>query len=723
MMSPHFPNFVSHRLTMNTFWTQVPFLRLLPAVLCGILTAVYADFIPLQAALLFSLVLIFSLSIFIFFRRYFAIYRLRWISGMHFYFILFFFFYVLTLEDTAMLDPQHFQSELKEAKAFAGYLSEEPIEKGKSRKTVLEVIQIKTPEGWRSCRGRVLAYISRDSLSENLSYGDMISFTSLPVPTESPKNPYQFNYKNYLHFHQTEHQVYLVSGKWKQLNANVGNPVLRFAVSARKKLLSIYKANHINGQEYAVLSALTLGYVDEIDDETKRAFSASGAMHVLSVSGQHVGIIFAGLMWILFFLNGRGWKKMLQSVLLLMLIWSYVIITGLSPAVLRAGAMISFIIIGKLLQRNTNIFNTIAASAIFLLAFNPFLIMEVGFQLSYLAVSGIVLMQPWVYRQFYVRNWLGDKIWMITSISIAAQLATFPLGLLYYQQFPNYFIFSNLIVIPLSAVIIYGGIALLIFSPIPTLTSILAAAVNRLTWLLNMIVYNIEQLPYSITTGIAFSIFQTWLLYFAIASLGFFIVRRSSTWLLISLVVTICLLTMMLNDYMNISKQKQFVVYHIKGATAVQLTEGRNSILIADSALLQNESRFIFNISRNINHLGVASLTKVETEKSSEIKTTISDGIVLKNNFVLFGSKKYFIANDSLAASGETERKIQLDAVIVTKKSVRNISSLLSNFSFHRLIVSSSVPGWLAKKLQAQCAEKNIACYLVEEKGAFIEEN
>ena len=710
---------------MNTFWSQVPFLRLLPSVLCGILTAVYVDFIPLEVAGLISVLLVISLSVFILFRKYFSSYRLRWISGMHFYFLLFFFSYLLTLENTSTLDPLNFQSELKkDAKAFIAYLNEEPIEKARSRKAELVITQIKTGDVWKPCRGKVLSYINRDSLSQKLTYGDLISFSSVPLPTEPPKNPYQFDYKNYLHFHQTDHQVYLASEKWIPLNINLGNPVLKFAVEARKKLLSVYRMNNITGQEFAVLSALTLGYVDEIDDETKRAFSASGAMHVLSVSGQHVGIIFAGLTWILFFLNRRGWKKIIQSLLLLLLIWSYVIITGLSPAVLRAGAMITFIIIGKLLQRNTNIFNTIAASAIFLLAFNPFLIMEVGFQLSYLAVSGIVLIQPWVYKQFYVRNWVGDQIWMITSISIAAQLATFPLGLLYYQQFPNYFIFSNLVVIPLSAVIIYGGIALLAsVYIIPFATAAIASSVNWLTWLLNRIVYLVEQLPYSITTGIAFSIFQTWLLYFAIASLGFFIVKRSAAWLMISLAVTVCLLILVLNDYMNISKQKQFVVYDIKGTTALQFTEGRKSILIADSSLLKNESSYIFNISRNINHLGVASLVKEEMEKSGEINSTIGDGIFLKNNFIKVGDKKYFIACDSITTLSKLSGKIEFDAVIATKKYVKNISPLLNYFTFSKLIVASSVPEWLSKKLQAQCAEKNIECYSLEQNGAFVEEN
>lgn len=715
---------VSQLFMNNNFWQQVPFLRLLPAVLFGILTAIYARFIPVSIAWLLSGIFVLTLSAFIIFRKYFSSHRLRWVSGIHFYFLLFFFYYVLTLENTATLDPLHFQNSLKESQAFIGYLNEEPIEKKKSRKTEIVVTEIKTGDGWKKCRGKILAYINRDSLSQKLSYGDVISFLAVPSPTEPPKNPHQFNYKRYLQFHQTEHQVYLPSGKWISLNSNSGHPVIRFAIQVRKKLLNTYRQNNISGQEFAVLSALTLGYVDEIDDETKRAFSASGAMHVLSVSGQHVGIIFYGLTLMLFFLERGRWRKMVRAFLLLMLIWGYVIITGLSPAVLRAGAMITFIIVGKMMRSNTNIFNTIAVSAIFLLAFNPHLIMEVGFQLSYLAVSGIVLIQPWVYKQFFVRNRIWDALWKLTSISIAAQLATFPLGLLYFQQFPNYFIFSNLVVIPLATIIIYGGIILLLIgSYLPSLTAIVAVAVNSLTWFLNALVSFVENLPYSITTGISIDIFQTWVIYLVVASLCFFIVVKNILWLRISLVLIVFYLALWLSDSISATRQKQMVVYDVKGNTAIQLTEGRNSILIADSALLKNESSYIFNISRNVYHLGISSMKKINSEKLEKQKIKSGSGIYLNENFILFNKKRYLIVDEKFNGKSLLQKKLKLDAVIVTNKSIRNISSLLNRYSFQKLIAASSVPAWLVRKLQLQCVEKNIDFYSVSEKGAYVEES
>ncbi|MBK5284012.1 MAG: ComEC family competence protein, partial [Bacteroidia bacterium] len=408
----------------NNFWSQVPFLRLLPAVLAGILTAIYLGIISLLFAWLASLMSIVSLSFFIIFRKYFSSYRLRWVTGIHFYFLSFLFFYILTLENTASFDRQHFKNNISGAEEFIGQLTEEPIEKAKSRKSEIEIVAIKIKGRWANCSGKILAYLNRDSLSEKLSFGDMISFSTIPLPTEPPANPHQFNYKNFLRFHKIYHQVYLAKGKWNSLNANSGNVITRFAVNIRKRLLEIYRKNNIKGQEFAVLSALTLGYKDEIDAETQRAFSASGAMHVLAVSGLHVGIIFLALRKLLFFLEHGRRKKTIQLLIIAVMIWIFAVISGLSPSVMRASAMISLIVLGKLLLRHTNIFNVIAASAIILLAVNPFMIMEVGFQLSYLAVTGIVALQPWIYRLIYVPNKIFDWFWQLTSVSIAAQLIT-----------------------------------------------------------------------------------------------------------------------------------------------------------------------------------------------------------------------------------------------------------------------------------------------------------
>jgi len=708
----------------NFFWGQVPFLRLLAGVISGILLAVYANVIPLSMAWAAAVVVVLSLSIVIFRGKLFSSYRFRWLTGVLFYLLAVFLFYIITLEKTSSNYPNHFNKNISDVDGFIGYLCEEPVEKTKSRKAEIEITQVKKKGKWIDCAGKCLAYISRDSLSSKLSYGDVIAFTTIPSETTAPQNPSQFNYKEYLSFQQVYHQVYLAPEKWIALNVKAGSALKRLALDVRKKLLAIYSANDISGQELAVLSSLTLGYTDDIDEETQQAFAASGALHVLSVSGLHVGIIVYALGLILFFLDQGRRNKIIKTILLVIFIWLYALVTGLSPAVQRAAAMFTVIILGRAFLRQTNIFNAIAASAVILLSINPYFIMEVGFQLSYLALTGIVAIHPWLYRQIYVKNYFLDKVWMLTSVSIAAQLATFPLGILYFQQFPNSFLLANLIVIPVSTLIIYGGMLMLMLNPLGTLfTSALAFPVKYLTLALNRIVLNIEQIPYSFASGISVSIFQAWLIYLVIIFFCAFMVRKNIAWLSASLMLLVFFLSSLLYNSILFSRQKQLVVYHVNGKSAVQFTQGRSAVLFASGDLLSNKSSLQFNINRNIYNSGIMNMKQFESESLKTTGTINEAGMFYKDGFIYFDGKKFLLIDSSPEFAENSERKILLDAIILSGKSVRNLSALTAHFTFRKLIMDSSVPKWLKDKLIAESTAKNISCYAVADKGAYVMES
>ncbi len=705
----------------NFFWGQVPFLRLLAGVIAGILLALYANAISLYLASISAAVLILLLSIVILNKRIFSSHRFRWLPGVLIYFLTAMLFYIITIEKTSANYPNHFGKNIQGAEGFIGYLSEEPVENTKSRKTEIEITSLKRNGKWIDCTGKCLGYISRDSLSSKLSYGDIIAFTGTPSEIAAPQNPSQFNFKQYLSFHQVYHQVYLAPDKWFPLHAKAGSDVMRLALDARKKLLKIYSSNNISGQELAVLSSLTLGYTDDIDEETQQAFAASGAMHVLSVSGLHVGIIVYALSLILFFLDKGRKNRIIKSLLLIIFIWLYALITGLSPAVLRSAAMFTVIILGRAFLKQTNIFNAIAISAVILLAINPYLIMEVGFQLSYLALIGIVSIHPWLYRQVYAKNYLLDKIWALTSVSISAQLATFPLGLLYFQQFPNSFLLSNLIVIPVSTLIIYGGLLMLLISPLSSAgASLLAYPVKYLTVALNEILLNIEQVPHSFVSGISVSIFQTWLIYLFIITLCVFILKKNRIWLSLSLLLIVFFLSSILYNSIQISRQKEMIIYRINGQSAVQFTQGRNAALFASNDLLSNKTSMQFNINRNIYDSGVRGMKQFESESLKTAGIINEAGIFYKDGFIYFNGKKILLADGSLKFAKAPGKKIMLDAIILSGKSVHNFSALTECFTFNELIMDSSVPKWLNDKLISEAQKENISCYSVTDKGAYV---
>ncbi|MBA4323416.1 MAG: competence protein, partial [Odoribacter sp.] len=351
-------------------------------------------------------------------------------------------------------------------------ISEPPVEKENTFKLVVEVRNIKDSTTWKEVSGKAIIYLQKDSFSSGLHYGDRLFISSDFSEVRSPQNPSEFNYKKYLSNRFVYHQSYVKSGKWKLVSRDHGNIFMTAAINIRNLFLGIFRDNKITGREYAVSSALILGYTDKIDPELMKDYSNVGVIHILSVSGMHVGVIFLVLNYLLFFFEKFRHGKIIKTIILLLLIWLYAMITGLSPAVLRAAAMFSFIAAGRSFNRQVNIFNSLAASAFLLLMINPFFLADVGFQLSYLAVVGIIIIQPFLSSLWYPGNWFLKQAWGITVVSVAAQIATFPLSIMYFHQFPNYFLVSNLIVIPFSNFIIYSGMLVLFTAPIGWLSMI-----------------------------------------------------------------------------------------------------------------------------------------------------------------------------------------------------------------------------------------------------------
>jgi competence protein ComEC len=444
-----------------------------------------------------------------------------------------------------------------------------------------------------------MCYFKKDSASKNIGYGDCLIIRTIFNEVKPPQNPAEFNYKRYLFLHNIYHQAYSPSRNWKVLNVCKGNPVIRFCHNLRKQLLSIFKENKIKGDELAVASAIVLGYKDYLDQDLISAYASSGALHVLAVSGLHVGIIYVVLNSCLLFLDRTRYGKIIKVILLLFSLWFYAIITGLSPSVLRASVMFSCIVVAQSLRFHTNIFNTLFVCCFILLVYNPYLIMEVGFQLSFLAVMGIISIQPWLYDRWMPNNWLLDKIWTIITVSIAAQAATFPLGLLYFHQFPNYFLFSNLIVIPMSFLILCGGFVLFVLGRIPVIGMGVAKVYSWLVLSLNESVRLIEHLPGSIVEGISISVLETWLIYLAIICFMLLVHYHSIKYFYAASTILIFLFLLQVQEHIIQKKQRVFVVYNIPNVVAYDFIWGNKNMFMADSTLIKDKNRMLFHVKHN----------------------------------------------------------------------------------------------------------------------------
>lgn len=288
---------------------------------------------------------------------------------------------------TAKNKPTHYQKFTEGFENdFIIEVKEIPKEKPNSIQVVAEVTNTETNAlGWVNTTGSLLLYFEKDTLSKRILQGDQVYIKCNLQDILAPQNPGQFNYKQYLSFNEIYQQGYVQGSNWLTLSTGHFS-LIGYASSIRDQLLDLLKTYGLQGDQLAVASALILGYKDDLDNELKHSYSSAGATHVLAVSGLHVGIIFLAISSLLKLIDRKEKYVFFRLILALLTLWSYAMITGLSPSVVRAATMFSFVAIGKAFQRDSNIYNTLAGSGLILLILNPYLVMEVGFQPCYLDV-------------------------------------------------------------------------------------------------------------------------------------------------------------------------------------------------------------------------------------------------------------------------------------------------------------------------------------------------
>lgn len=514
-------------------WDDIPFFRLLLPFASGILVSFYFQFPDIN--LFASGFLAFSL-VFIFFHAYKGLsfpWQFRHIPSVILLFSVFLLGMLLTQFKSDKSNPYHFSHFPNEHQILARVVND-PEPSSSSIKTIVEC-EASVGKNPHRLSGKVMTFLALDSNSLKLEYGDFIILNFTPSKVKPVTNDFEFNYHRFLLSKNISHTLYLNSGDWKSTGINKGNPVLKLGYYARDRFVKIFSRLLGSGEESAIVSGMFCGYRADMSAETMASFSNTGVIHIMSVSGLHVGVIYLMLGFLLSFIPWINRKKTIKLIIALSVIWFYTILTGLSASIIRAAVMISFIAIGEIARQKINPVNSVSAAAFILLTINPFSIFDIGFQLSFSAVLGIFLFYTPIKNLFKVKNKILKSIWELSALSIAAQLATFPLTSYYFHQFPVYFLLANLFAVPLSGLIIYVSFALLVLGEIPYLGNIVAWALQWIVKILVKGVGMIESFPYSSIKGIYPSITVSLITLFSIFLFWYAFVHKSKKILSLSL--------------------------------------------------------------------------------------------------------------------------------------------------------------------------------------------
>jgi len=567
-------------------WKPMPLLRLVIPFMAGTVAGMPGSYC-IRPAFFFAFTGSACLLIFLISLKGLS-YRLRWLPGSVILISLFFCGFERAMERRKGTEGQP-AIPISGPGIYLVRIAESPVVRQGAVRSVAELIAVKRNHGWDQVNSRCVLRVYGPFEPGFLRFGRFYLVRGRPEPLVFFTDPHTFNYSGYLYSQGIRYQLVCMNTACRQVMKRESYGLFVLAMDIRDRLLKILKDKGLSGQEFSVAGALLLGYVNDIDSKLKSAFAASGTMHILSVSGMHVGIIFIFLETALSFLNRIRRGRTIKCLAEILFIWSYAAITGFSPAVLRAATSLSFLIAGKTMKRKPEMLNVLSASVFFLLMMDTTLLADVGFQLSYMAVIGIVLLYKPIYDLYVTHLWLPAKIWAMIAVSAAAQMATFPLTLFYFHQFPNYFILSNLIIVPLSNGIILLGIMSLLLSPLPVAGEFSVAALRLLVHCLNASVLWIEHLPGSVSHGFFPGIVDVLLIYLLITAVCLFLIRKRPVFLLLAITALVILEVSAISRKAGIAKRYSIAIHKGSRGYAIRILKGRKELCLFSGIGIMND--------------------------------------------------------------------------------------------------------------------------------------
>jgi len=473
--------------------------------------------------------------------------------------------------------------------------------------------------------GKIKLNVLKKSLKSDFAIDDKIIVFENFIEINNPKNPYQFNYKNYLAKQQIEHQITIYDNSLITLNSN--NISLKgLAYTFRQKINSSLQKQGFKGDELTIINALLLGQRQEISKEIIENYQNAGAIHILAVSGLHVGIILLMLNFLFKPLERLKNGKVIKLVIVVVFLWMFAFIAGLSASVIRAVTMFTAVAVALATKKEISTYKTLLISIFFLLLFNPYYLFEVGFQLSYLAVFFIVWVQPQIYNLWKPKLKIIDYPWQLFTVSIAAQLGVLPLSLYYFHQFPGLFFVANLIIIPFLGLILGLGILVILLSLLNVIPDFLSHSYEQVIFLLNSTVGWIGKQESFLFQNVSFSIASTIFSYLIILIFFKWLETKSQSLLKFTLIAVILFQSNLIFEKYQANSSTEFVIFN-KSRSSILLKKQSNKVdiehnldsithsnMIKDYLIGTNSKiRSVENSIKNVYQLGAEKVLVIDS--------------------------------------------------------------------------------------------------------------
>jgi competence protein ComEC len=544
--------------------------------------------------------------------------------------------------------------------------------------------------------GRILLNVRKDSLNPPFEIGVHLRIKGALYKNSLAKNPNQFDYGKYLENKQIYAQLY-ADAPDIQTGSRLDKDPWYYTSKLRTKIIRNLEKSHFNKAELNVAIALILGQQQEISPDIIRDYQYAGAVHILSVSGLHIGFI---LLFVTFLLkpfpnSRRG--SFIKLIIILLSLSLFGMIAGLAPSVVRSVAMFSFVATGMYLRRSTNIYHTLLVSILLILLFQPSFLFDVGFQLSYVALFFILWLQPLLAQLWVSKNKVVNYFWEILTVSFAAQIGAFPLSIYYFHQFPGLFFVTNLVIIPFLSLIMGLGVLVMVLAAFDYVPLFLAKGLEWSIFILNKIINVIASLEQFIIRDIPFNWTILLSMYLLIVSLVLWFKKPSFNRLLLALTAVILFQITYFETHWTNQSQKEFVIFHSKKNTLITERNGENSTLFANDSLLRTASE-----NKTLTSYLMGNFSYLKSKKKLQ-------------NTLYFQEKKILV----LDSFGVYPKNSTPDIVVLTQSPKINLERMFQTLKPEMVVADGSNYKTYIRLWKATCLKNKIPFHATGEKGFF----
>lgn len=562
----------------------------------------------------------------------------------------------------------------------------------KNDRYVANIIQLNEQKSY----GKLIINIRKEKSVTAIEIGSHLKIKGSLYKNRAPNNPNQFDYRSYLENQQIYGQLYADANDIK-IDPIVEKSLFYYANRLRNKIIYNLEKNHFSKSELSVVVALILGQQQDISPEIVRDYQYAGAVHVLSVSGLHVGFILLFISFLLKPLPNTKRALFIKLLITIVSLWAFGILAGLAPSVVRSVTMFSFVAVGMHLKRTLNIYNTLAVSAFVILLFQPSFLFDIGFQLSYAALFFIVWLQPLLSGIWKPKHTITSYLWDIITVSFAAQIGTFPMSIYYFHQFPGLFFVTNLVILPGMSLILGLGVIVMVLAAFDVVWMPLLKSLEWSVGLLNKIIAWVASFDDFILKDISLNSYLMWSCYLVIFCLIIWAKKPTYKKFTIGLCSVIIVQLFAFQAKYSNQNQSEFIVFSKKKNTIITERHGDKVTLYSNDSILQTS-----NTNLDLKSYLVANFCHINQKKS------------VRNIYYFNGKKIILVDSSSVCPSS-----VQPDIIILTNSPKINLDRILKNMKPKQIVADNSNFKTYIKTWKETCIKEKIPFHDTAEKGFY----